>query len=360
MDDAYSFAKSRNLAVTARNEIRRQDYAKATDLLIQAIHLDGTIMSYHTDLCLCYRRLERCQDALKVANNALKLEPQNHALHGEKGLILMVMGRFKDSETSFQAACRLKECSMYVLKLIKVRELALIELGFDYWTSRHFAYKCECVDEAVAEATEREVTQSNRTNILKAIPSPERNGRDINSVPHTQELVCTPSTKPASAPSMCKELKRSSYLAPEPCNTRPDNIFGYNGVYIYSLNRNVTVQLVKKYFSEFGTITDLTLSRREPNTAFISYTCPSAPVEAIYEYHGLIIQRLSPNGKRLKMRFAPGTSQKYLTNREWTSRECKYWRTTGCDERIRKCTRLHLPMCRGIDYQPWMVTEIMY
>ncbi|KAI1298618.1 hypothetical protein HDE_04103 [Halotydeus destructor] len=357
-----ALAQSRDLALSARGEMHKQNYSQAIHLLSQAIQLDGKTMSYHIDICLCYRRLKQHREALKVINNALKLAEENHALHGEKGHILMLMGRFKDAESSLRTACRLKECDLYVKKQFKVRELALLDLGFNGATSRKFAGKCQCIDDAIAGATEQEVIHSNRPIIPKVKHNPEPDGREFSALSRIKDVNRTSSIELAESCSDFRESKSASYLAPVACHSRPVNIFGCKGLFIYNLNRSVTVELAKQYFSEFGTITDLTMSQYGPHSALITYTSPSAPVEAIYKYNGRLVDHLSPKGERLKMRFKSGTNQKYPKNhnREWLSTECKYWRTTGCDERIRKCTRDHLPMCRGIDYQPWMVTDIFY
>ncbi|KAI1298616.1 hypothetical protein HDE_04101 [Halotydeus destructor] len=364
MDDA--FAKSRDLALSARGEIRRQNYAKAIDLLFQAIHLDGKSMKYCVDICLCYRKLEQFEDALEVINDAIKLDNHNHELHGEKGHILMLMNRFKESESSSKTAHHIMECDTYVKKLAKVRELALASLGFDKSTSRRYAITSESINEAVAKATNQEISYHRSTlpKMSKVKVNPELGIHENISLSDIENVSRTSQAKYVEPSGDFKETKRDAEWVPEACHTRPDNIFGCKGLFIQNLRRSVTGRLTEKYFAEFGTITDLTVRPYGShfNSALITYSSPLAPVEAIYKYHGRLVDHLCPDGERLRMRFKSGTNQKYPRNenREWISRECKYWRTTGCDERVRMCNRLHLPMCRGIDYQPWMVTDIFY
>ncbi|KAI1288357.1 hypothetical protein HDE_09434 [Halotydeus destructor] len=145
---------------------------------------------------------------------------------------------------------------------------------------------------------------------------------------------------------------------------RPANILGMNGVFVGNISPRQTEETLHDYFKPFGNVTNIFIN---PNrySAFVHYSLPTPPVAAMFEYHALNVPGLSNGDRRLVLRFVPGNGQTYRDynrnrGRKWTSRECYYWRTTGCDIAIRQCHQIHHPMCRGIDFQAWMISDIRF
>ena len=144
----------------------------------------------------------------------------------------------------------------------------------------------------------------------------------------------------------------------------PVNIVGWHGVYVCGLDAGISEETVRSVFSKFGKVYLCEVERRgRKAAAVIHYDNPLSPAKAIHRFLGVNEKRLSYNDMRLVLRFKNGHNQgdEHLieigkaATRRWTSRECFHWRTNGCDSTIRKCTKLHKPMCRGIDFQPYML-----
>ena len=143
----------------------------------------------------------------------------------------------------------------------------------------------------------------------------------------------------------------------------PINIVGWHGVYMRNLDTNISSETVQEVFSAFGKVFHCEVRKWDRNTAaYVHYDNSRSPAKAIHVFQGINDSRLSYKQTRLVMRFTNGHNQDRrlikvgrLATRLWTSNECFHWRTNGCDRSIRKCIKDHKPMCRGIDYQPWML-----
>ena len=172
----------------------------------------------------------------------------------------------------------------------------------------------------------------------------------------------------ASFKSAFNPAQSSSYIIREKDRALPENVIGYHGLYVKNLSRAVDRNLFRKLFGEFGYLhlSNFRLADSSTNAAFVHYDNKHSPALAIQRYQGVNVKGLSHEDSRLIIKFIPGKGQEHrrLVNtgpdaqRIWTSKECYHWRNNGCDRTIRKCNKLHLATSLGIDYQPWMMTDI--
>ena len=149
----------------------------------------------------------------------------------------------------------------------------------------------------------------------------------------------------------------------------PENVIRYQGVFVENLSLNLDDDKVQSKFEIFGAVTRCEYFKgKSCAIAYVDFDNPESPRYAIQRYNGstddqLCFGRRSP----LILRFIPSKHPEQPDPMEfgdgfkhWKSRECYYWRRTGCDTSIRKCTFEHHEISRGIDFQEWMNDAISY
>jgi len=137
-----------------------------------------------------------------------------------------------------------------------------------------------------------------------------------------------------------------------------ENIFGYKGIFVGNMELDVEEKEVHERFAKYGRIVSMRMfPGHQMACALISYTNPHSPCQAIQAYKGKYVADLCFEDRMLTVTFAHGDRQpRRITdgNRAWTSDQCFYWRTTGCDTTIRSCDRVHDMIAQGVDFRPWM------
>ncbi|KAI1286385.1 hypothetical protein HDE_10934 [Halotydeus destructor] len=151
---------------------------------------------------------------------------------------------------------------------------------------------------------------------------------------------------------------RDQYQLKDRDRRKPVNIFEHTGIFVGNLYQGIDERAVEQAFRDFGEIVKVQVHMYGAASVYFNNT--DAPREAILAYHGRVERGLSAGSKPLFLRFKRGHNQQARHDRIWSSNECYHWRTTGCDEEVRRCHFEHLPMCRGIDFNPAMVRYRRY
>lgn len=135
----------------------------------------------------------------------------------------------------------------------------------------------------------------------------------------------------------------------------PKNLFGYKGLWIGNVSPNCKVTQLRTIFGRFGPV-DYVNVVSHSYCAFVNYQNPNSPRIAIANLYGQTIPGVSNGERPLVFRFIPSNDQKDLhfmrPYQPKGTNECYFWRTTGCKDW--NCPLIHYPICRGIDFQPWM------
>jgi tetratricopeptide (TPR) repeat protein len=138
-------------------------------------------------------------------------------------------------------------------------------------------------------------------------------------------------------------------------NRLPKNLFGYKGLWIGNVSPDCKPALLRQIFMRYGPL-DYVNVVPQSYCAFVNYHNHQSPRVAIAALYGQTVTGVSNGFRPLVFRFIPSNDQKDLHYmRPYQPRgtnECYFWRTTGC--RDFNCPLLHYPVCRGIDFQPWM------
>lgn len=158
----------------------------------------------------------------------------------------------------------------------------------------------------------------------------------------------------------------------------PTNIWNYNGIRVENIRYNVSIKLLKEYFSLFGNIEhikrktyDFHDNSNQSSSTFVYYYNPVTPMFTIAYFQGKIFKELcqidddDQQYKSLRLYFAPTDHQIELKfhrpNHPTTSssttttatQECYFWRTTFCHLK-EFCPKFHLKPCKNVDAQVWM------
>lgn len=141
------------------------------------------------------------------------------------------------------------------------------------------------------------------------------------------------------------------------------NLLGFMGLYVGNLSPDLTKEQLEKIFSKYGEPVKAHRLVRSP-VAFIKYENTESPRAAIDDLYGLLLPELTLNQDQpLKLHFDRNDAQLKANYRptelppEADNGECYGWRTTVC-RRGKNCTKKHIPINRGIDFQMWMIKSV--
>lgn len=144
-----------------------------------------------------------------------------------------------------------------------------------------------------------------------------------------------------------------------PTHGRATNLLGFMGLYVGNLSPDLTKEQLEKIFSKYGEPVKAHRLIRSP-VAFIKYENTESPRAAIDDLFGILLPDLTLNQDQpLKLHFDRNDAQLKANYRPTElpkddNGECYGWRTTVC-RRGKSCTKKHIPINRGIDFQMWMI-----
>lgn len=137
-----------------------------------------------------------------------------------------------------------------------------------------------------------------------------------------------------------------------------DNIFNLRAILVGKLAANAQMTTVCEIFETFGTIVNLKF-KENTEKLIIEYDNADSPSMAISYLSQLQLPHISPANECLEFRFYKSENQRNLRickqNQMKSSRECYFWRTTGCQNV--QCKFYHNKLSKGVDYQEWMKTQ---
>lgn len=144
-----------------------------------------------------------------------------------------------------------------------------------------------------------------------------------------------------------------------PPHGRATNLLGFMGLYVGNLSPDLTKEQLERIFSKYGEPVKAHRLIRSP-VAFIKYENTESPRAAIDDLFGVLLPELTLNQDQpLKLHFDRNDAQLKANYRPTDlpredNGECYSWRTTVC-RRGKSCTKKHIPINRGIDFQMWMI-----
>ncbi|KAI1283224.1 hypothetical protein HDE_12783 [Halotydeus destructor] len=138
---------------------------------------------------------------------------------------------------------------------------------------------------------------------------------------------------------------------------KPLNICRFTAIFVSNLLDQVTEDQLRTLFNQFGNVGTIVMHKR---CAHINFENAESPRDAIFKYHLTPVVGFTRRNDVIYIGFRPQGREEQQRTGRWPEKECYYWRTTGCDQRIRICSKNHHPMSRGIDHRPAFHNEIYF
>ena len=382
----------------------------------KAISLYDEDYRLYCNRSFCYEKLLKFEDSLADALRSVILMPTRPKPYFRQGKALIGLKRYLDAEKAFNKILQITgDCEDTKKELLKTRYLALRDQGLNVEDASIAAINHKSVKEAI-EATVGKLMPKNKSegdskdyitydylNDTKPfVKSHENNDRhkpfltmkttngfnssfngfqrlpqnrsqsrppnrmsqfygNTNQINASNGFVAKPIQKRSTSVDNIFRYKKNEQMFQRSDVKRfreyrlPKNLFGYKGLWIGNVSPNCKVTQLRAIFGRFGPI-DYVNVVSHSFCAFVNYQNLNSPRIAIANLYGQIIPGVSNGERPLVFRFIPSNDQKDLhfmrPYQPKGTNECYFWRTTGCKDW--NCPLVHYPICRGIDFQPWM------
>ncbi|RWS20448.1 tetratricopeptide repeat protein 31-like protein, partial [Leptotrombidium deliense] len=256
--------------------------------------------------------------------------------------------KFEEAEAAFNKVLELEKIdrSEATSELIRIREEAVRQLGYDKQSASAAAAKYNSVHEAI-------------DSVVNCMFNVTRQHND--ECDSEDELILNANL---NYPSIADKTPNDV-----------TNPFGWKALWVGNLSQNADEAVLQRMFCKYGVLSHCGLYKRpEGAFALVHYDNSESPRRAMAAYQvlilrtnggciviffqGTVIKGISlGDSQKLILRFRPNRDQKQDKYQERIDTpECYYWRTTGC-LRVEDCHYLHIPANKGVDIQPWMITS---
>jgi tetratricopeptide (TPR) repeat protein len=380
--------KSESLSTIGNKCANSGQYLEAIRFYSKAIALYDEDYRLYCNRSYCYERLMNYEDSLADALRSVILMPNKPKPYFRQGKALMGLKRYTDAEKAFIKILQIDpNCEDTKKELMKTRYLALRDFGISIEEASTAAINYKTIDEAIDGSLSRKISNNSikcnsqfnasydnhrirhsltpkpmtRFGSYKRSQSrpPVRVSSYMNFNTSTSSNASKTSFMHKRSHSMDNILrnKKNDFMAGKRIRDYrfPKNLFGYKGLWIGNVWPNCKVMQLRSIFVKYGSVDYVNVVGKS-FCAFVNYHNPNSPRIAIANLYGQIIPGVSNGDRPLVFRFIPGNDQKDLhymrPYQPKGTNECYFWRTTGCKDF--NCPLLHYPVCKGIDFQPWM------
>lgn len=142
--------KSVDLAKLANYKAESGQFLEAVELFNQAIELNPKDYRFYVNRSYCFDSIQDFRNALKDAETAIKLKPDWPKCHYRKGKALAGLKNYQESEIALKKVLQLESnCQEALQELKKVRENAIIDMGYDSNTADQYASEYDSISEAL-------------------------------------------------------------------------------------------------------------------------------------------------------------------------------------------------------------------
>ncbi|CAG2055924.1 unnamed protein product [Timema podura] len=338
-------AESERLAMAGYNMASREQYEQAVDYFTRAIRLIHNDHRFFGNRSFCYCQLGHFSKALKDADKAIGIAPQNPKGYYRRGEALHGLKQYKEAEQAFEKVLQLdNECDDAQQELENCRVFQLVEMGFPEKQCRASIKQFHTLQAAIDGLTSNCPLSMNKSDIFYSDEELD------NSYPEFESAT-------QHASSVLKDIKMD-----------PSNPEGHTSLWVGNVTQKVTEKQLTALFNKYGPLLNIRLLS-EKFCAFVNYRTKTAPGLAMKHLQGKEI-----GGDHLLIRFpnnpvAEGYQQILVKKKEVkpapvvstscsklsgpvNGNECHFWRTTGCAFSD-KCRYKHVKENKGIDKKPW-------
>ncbi|KAI1288360.1 Stress-induced-phosphoprotein 1 [Halotydeus destructor] len=332
----------------AEQRISENNHQSALKLLDQAIDINQKDVYLISTRSYCHNILSNYSLALKDANRSIRQDERHVDGYLEKAKALIGLEKFKEAQRALDLPLSVQPDNYEAIKLLN--EAKALQTKSPHSSKN----KSQNGSRDVSKGAERK----NSAPRVEQFDGLVQITNQVSPVPFSNVLP--------KAFSDAKDSKVEKGIGKVEQNAEtescPTNIFNYTGLIVIGMDskgKKEKVQVrARALFEQFGKITNIATFKN--GSCLITFDNCDSPRYAIEKYH---VSDLAPkeNGQPLVLRFTAGFNQKLPNgDRKWTSDECYHWRTTGCDTSLRQCTKRHVPVCKGVDFQDWMMEDIWF
>ncbi|XP_054163611.1 uncharacterized protein LOC128961402 [Oppia nitens] len=417
MSDLSLNKKSETLQSIGNRLANNGLYMEAIKYYSKAIAFYDEDYRLYCNRSFCYEKLMKYEESLADALRSVILMPTKPKPYFRQGKALIGLKRYSDAEKAFIKILQINgNCEDTNKELLKTRYLALRDYGLNIEDASLAAINYNSIEVAIkaSEDKNKKIANNlltNRSTSYDSLMDPNlfEDNKQSNQCNHQyrqwmqsekQSISTTKnhfngyrrsqSRPPARQTFSCVNCSHSSHTncsnaskSPQYVHKRsqsvdnalrvkrqdqvfvrkhkiaehrlPKNLFGYKGLWIGNVSPGCRPSLLWSIFAKYGPLDYVNVVPKS-YCAFVNYFDKNSPRIAIASLYGQTVCGVSNGERPLVFRFIPSNDQKDLHYmRPYQPRgtnECYFWRTTGCKDH--KCPLLHYPMCKGIDFQPWM------
>ncbi|XP_028293644.1 RNA polymerase II-associated protein 3 [Gouania willdenowi] len=309
-------------------------FEMAVTYFTDAIKFNPTEYKLFGNRSLCYERLEQYENALSDADVALFMQPTWIKGLFRKGKALFGLKRYYEASLVYKEVLKLESSSVEAAQELKrAHELHLMEMGFS-WSQSSDALQTHASLEAALEAL----------FIGENKPLPQGNSDEADQ-PAVQEVedddgewtvlksnrLRTQRDRKFGGP---EETRSKAQSMPQPKSLAKTDVFP---VWVGTLRPSMTYMKLRELFSRAGTVYSIKMLL-DQECALVNFSRKEDCERAIQYLNGVVV-----DGAPLTVRHP----YKVHTGIGNASKECFFWRTTGCTEP--DCTYKHIPEHKNMD-----------
>ncbi|KAL6106011.1 ttc31 [Pungitius sinensis] len=339
-----SAQRSRELAAFGNRLASLGQYETAVQCFTDAIKYNPQESKLFGNRSLCYERLQRYDEALRDADQALSMEPNWIKGLFRKGKALCGLKRYYEASLIYREVLKLEASSGEASQELKrAQTLHLMEMGFS-WTQSSEALKRHATLEQAVEALFGEESNPGRGEVGACRAKADAAAAAEEDDSDGGEWIHLRTSRPRMQQVKVSDAQsRSNSQSPTPRSGNPVKLEIFS-VWVGSLSPAITYSTLHELFSRAGTVHSIKMLL-EQQCVFVNYTSVEDCDRAIQCFNGMVVEGspLSvryPNKFRLAMSSA-ATSDPFPRLNLY-KKECFFWRTVGCTR-----LGLHLPTRPG-------------
>ncbi|KAK7869280.1 hypothetical protein R5R35_000892 [Gryllus longicercus] len=349
-------AESERLAVIGYKLASKEQYEQAVEFFTKAIRLVHDDHRFFSNRSFCHCQLGNYTKALKDADKAINLAPNNPKGYYRRGEALKGLNQFKEAQEAFERVVELdEECedAVHELKFVKLQQL--LEMGYPEKQASAALQQYHSVQAAINVLSINPISENYVNNSGREVDTEIFFSDEEESVASVSSLQQNQDTGGQQNLPVIKANKMD-----------PSNPEGHLSLWVGNVSQEVTEKQLIEMFSKFGVVLSVRLLP-EKYCAFINFRDKSSPGPAMKS-----LQNRELGGERLLIRYpnnpVPEAHQQIVVKKvvktpvagsvqtkvtgPVNGDECHFWRTTGCAFG-NKCRYKHLKENKGIDKKPW-------
>uniref|UniRef100_A0AAV2JDT2 Tetratricopeptide repeat protein 31 n=1 Tax=Knipowitschia caucasica TaxID=637954 RepID=A0AAV2JDT2_KNICA len=332
--DQYTI-RSKQLAAFGNRLAANEQYDEAIKCFTEAIKLNPQEYKLFGNRSFCFEKIQQFDEALSDAEIALSMEPNWIKGLFRKGKALCGLKKYYEASLAYRDVLNLDRTSEEATaELKRSQSLHLMEMGFTLTQSLSALEKHSTLEEAIDALFNEQHEFNSEENVYFE--------SDVSRAGHEKEWENVGS----STKDKPQTIERAQPLT---VAKRQGHIEVFP-VWVGSLAPSVGYVSLQEVFSRVGKVISIKMIL-EHQCAFVHYSSQEDCARAIQTLNGLVLEGC-PLSVRYPNRLPPvmGISKRAVTDPltpPSVEKECFFWRTIGCTRD--NCTFQHVLQNRGID-----------